>query len=149
MLESYQLKINYKPQQRQVLHTLLALITGVLALVYPNLLYLIAGGYLIILGALFMAFRIPAFISAIPLVAGIIIFIFPELIPVTFALFLGLFGFMLLFAFQFTLIGAITLIIAVLIFMNPGSIAYLIAIFLLLYGVSSVIRLYYQSKQLG
>ncbi len=142
MLEQYQIRIQYRNQERQVFNALLALATGILTLIYPNFLYLIAGGYLIALGLLFLLFRIPSSLSAIPIVAGVIIFIFPELIPVTFAAFLGLFGLMLLFAFQFTLTGILTLIIAILIVINPDSVAYLIATFLLLYAISNLIRFY-------
>lgn len=143
MLQQYQIQIQYKTRKRQILNALLALATGLLTLIYPNFLYLIAGGYLVALGILFMAFRIPATLSAVPIVAGVLIFIFPELIPVTFAAFLGLFGLILLFAFRFTLMGIITLLIAILIVINPDSVAYLIAVFLLLYAISNLIR-YYQ-----
>lgn len=142
MLEEYRIRIQYRTRERQVLNALLALATGILTLVYPNFLYLIAGGYLVALGVLFILFRIPPTLSAVPIVAGIIIFIFPELIPVTFAAFLGLFGLILLFAFKFTLLGGITLVIAALIIGYPDSVAYLIAAFLLLYAVSNLIRIY-------
>lgn len=144
MLEKYTIEIDYKTRERQLLNALLGLATGVLALVYPNFLYLIAGGYLLALGLLFLTFRVPAGLSAVPIVAGALILIFPHLIPVTFAIFLGLFGFMLLFAFQFSILGALTLILAILIYLNPDSIAYFIAVFLLLYATSNLIR-YYQT----
>lgn len=149
MFTQYRIQLQYKNRQRQILNALLALATGLLTLAYPNFLYLIAAGYLIALGLLFMAFRIPATLSALPIVTGAIIFIFPELIPVTFAAFLALFGFILLLGFQFVLIGVLTLIIAILIFMNPDSVAYLIATFLLLYAISNLIRIYQHSKGPG
>jgi hypothetical protein len=131
-----------KSRERQILTTLLALVTGALVLMYPNFLYLIAGGYLIALGLMFMYARVPAFISGFPIVAGVLIFIFPELIPYTFAIFLGFFGLMMVMAFQFAVMGFLTMIIAVLILMNPDSVAYFIAAFMLLYGVSNLIRLF-------
>lgn len=143
MLNQYQLHIQYNKPRRQILNALLALATGLLSLIYPNFLYLIAGGYLVALGLLFIAFRIPPVLSALPIVAGILIFIFPELIPVTFAAFLGLFGLILLVAFQFTVMGVLTFILALLIVINPNSIAYLVATFLLLYAITNFIR-YYQ-----
>ncbi|MFH5884687.1 hypothetical protein ACG2F4_10275 [Halalkalibaculum sp. DA3122] len=142
MFEQYQISVQYKTRERQILNALLALATGVLTLVYPNFLYLIAGGYLVALGLLFIAFRIPSWLSAVPIVAGVLIFIFPELIPFTFATFLGLFGLLLLFSLGFAATGVITLVIAIMLFANPGSVAYLIAIFLLLYGISNLIRWY-------
>ncbi len=131
----------HKPKERTVLNALLAIATGVLTLLYPSFLYLIAGGYLIALGVVFIWFRTPAFIAGLPIVTGIIIFIFPDVIPIAFAAFLGFFGLILLLAFQFAIMGFLTLIIAVLIVMNPESVAYLIAAFLLLYGVNNLIRL--------
>lgn len=142
MLERYQIRIRYRNRERQVLNALLALATGILTLNYPNFLYLIAGGYLIALGVLFIFFRIPSAFSAIPIVTGVVIFIFPELIPVTFAAFLGFFGLMLLFVFQFTVTGILTFVIALLIVVNPDSVAYLIATFLLLYAISNLFRFY-------
>ncbi len=142
MYTTFQINVQYKTRERQILNALLAIVTGLLTLIYPNFLFLIAGGYLLALGLLLIYFKIPAVIAAFPLVAGILIFVFPELIPYTFAGFLGFFGFILLLAFQLTIVGFLTLIIAVLIIMNPDWVAYLIAAFLLLYGVSNLIRLY-------
>lgn len=142
MFEQYSIQVSYKNRERQILNALLALATGILTLTYPNFLYLIAGGYLIALGVLFISFRISPTLSAIPIVTGVLIFIFPELIPVTFAAFLGLFGFILLFGFQFSIVGILTLIIALLIVINPDSVAYLIATFLLIYSISNLIHFY-------
>lgn len=139
----------YKPRERTVLNALLAIATGVLTLLYPNFLYLIAGGYLVALGVIFIWFRTPVFIAGVPIVTGIIIFIFPEVIPIAFALFLGFFGLVFLLAFQFAIMGFLTLIIAVLIIMNPDWVAYLIAAFLLLFGVSNLIRLFRNKDKRG
>ena len=132
----------HRPKQRTVLNALLAIATGALTLMYPNFLYLIAGGYLLALGLLFLWFKLPPVIALFPIVTGFLIFSFPELIPITFAAFLGFFGLVLLLAFQFAIMGFFTLIMAVLIVMNPESVAYLIAAFLLLYGISNLIRLF-------
>ena len=148
MFEEYRIEISSESRQSQILNALLALVTGLLTLIYPNFLYLIAGSYLIFLGIIFIAFKVSPTLSALPIVAGLLIFIFPELIPITLAGFLGLFGLLLLFAFQFAVIGVITLVIALLVVMNPDSIAYLVATFLLLYAISDFIR-YYRKKQGG
>ena len=142
MLTRYQFEIQYKNRERQVLNAVLALATGILTLVYPNFLYLIAGGYLVALGGIFALFKMPTGVAALPIVTGILIFIFPELIPVTFAVFLGILGAVFLLGLQFSILGALTLLIALLIVINPSSIAYLIAFFLLIYAVSNLIRLY-------
>lgn len=145
MIYSFQIT-QHKTRERRIVNSLLALLTGILTLTYPNFLYLIAGGYLVALGILFFWSRTPAVIAALPLVTGIVIFLLPELIPITFAVFLGFFGLILLMAFQFSIMGFLTLLIAVLIIMNPDSVAYLIAAFLLLYGISNLIRLFRQSR---
>jgi hypothetical protein len=143
MLSQYRIDIHDSDRKNHHLwNALLALATGILTLIYPNFLYLIAGGYLIALGALFIPFRIPTPLAAVPIIAGIIILIFPELIPITFASFLGLFGLLLLLSFGFAFIGGLTLVIALLIIINPDSVGYLAATFLLLYSVSNLIRLY-------
>lgn len=142
MIQSFRIQVHHKPREQRILNALLALVTGILTLTYPNFLYLIAGGYLIALGLVFMYARIPAIIAAVPMITGILIFVFPEVIPITFAVFLGFFGLILLMAFQFSIMGFITLLIAVLIVMNPDSIAYFIAAFLLLYGATNLIKLF-------
>lgn len=147
MLDQYRIDIRERNQNRHHLwNALLALITGILTLFYPSFLYLIAGVYLIALGVLFISFRIPNSLAAVPITAGIIILIFPELIPVIFAIFLGLFGFLLLMGFGFVLVGSITLIIALLIIFNPDVVGYLIAVYLLVYAVSNFIRLYHRTQ---
>lgn len=147
--ERYQITIDYKSRERQFINALLAFSTGLLTLVYPDFLYLTAGGYLVVLGILFIGFKIPPGLAAVPIVAGTLILIFPELIPVTLASFLGLFGIILLFAFQFSVIGVITLVIAILIVANPESVAYFAAAFLLIYAVSRFIGFYreWQNKK--
>ena len=142
MKQYFHINIEYKSRERRILNALLALVTGVLTLTYPAFLYLIAGGYLIALGLVFMYARTPAIIAAVPMITGILIFFFPDIIPITFAVFLGFFGLILLMAFQFSIMGFLTLLIAVLIIMNPDSVAYFIAAFLLLYGATNLIKLF-------
>lgn len=147
MQQYFRINIEYKSRERRILNALLALVTGILTLTYPTFLYLIAGGYLVALGLVFMYARTPAIITAFPILTGILIFIFPELIPITFAVFLGFFGLILLMAFQFSFMGFITLLIAILIVMNPDSVAYFIAAFLLLYGITNLIKLFQKPQK--
>lgn len=146
MYQQFQVNIQYKSSERQIFNALLALATGILTLVYPSFLYLIAGGYLIALGLTFLYFKTPPVIAAFPILAGVFIFLFPDVIPITMAVFLGIFGVILLLSFGFAFMGIFTLIIAALIISNPDSIAYLIAAFLLLYGFSNLIRLFQQNR---
>lgn len=149
MIFNIQIGKEQKSKERQLINALLTLATGILTLVFPNFLYLIAGGYLLALGLMFLAFKFPGAVAALPIVAGALIFIFPELIPFTFAGFLGLFGLIMLFSFQLSFLGILTLIIAVLIVMNPDSVAYFIAFFMLVYSVSNLIQFYKQWKNRG
>lgn len=142
MYQQFHINVQYKSRERRILNALLALATGVLTLIYPSFLYLIAGGYLVALGLMFLYFKVPAFIAAFPILFGALIFVLPDLIPIAFAAFLGLFGLLLLLSFGFVFMGVLTLIIAALIISNPDSVAYLIAAFLLLYGLSNLIRLF-------
>lgn len=149
MFKKVEVNILGKSKEQKIINVLLTLATGVLTLIFPNLLYLIAGGYLLALGLMFIAFRFPGFVSALPIVAGILIFIFPELIPFTFAGFLGLFGVLMLFGLSLSVLGIITIIIAIGIMMNPDSVAYFIAFFMLTYAVSNLIQFYKQWKNKG
>jgi hypothetical protein len=149
MIFSINIGDKQRSKEQRIINVLLTLATGVLTLIFPNLLYLIAGGYLLALGFMFAAFKFPGVVSALPIVAGILIFIFPELIPFTFAGFLGLFGLLMLFGLSLSVLGIITLIIAVLIVMNPDSVAYFIAFFMLTYAASNLIQFYKQWKNKG
>ncbi|MEP2447083.1 MAG: hypothetical protein ABJI69_07635 [Balneola sp.] len=142
MLHFIEIKTDHKPRARQTLNAILTLATAVLALVYPDFLYLIAGGYLVALGVLFFSFKMPSLVSAIPLVTGVLIFVFPELIPITFGIFLAIFGLILFFSFSLSILGVLTFVIGILIYMNPDSIAYFIAAFMLLYSVNNLVSLF-------
>lgn len=146
MAQFFRINVGYRSRERSLFNTILAIATGILTVIYPNFLYLIVAGYLLILGVMMIYFKIPPIIAAFPVVAGILIFLLPELIPYTFAAFLGFFGLILLMGFHFTIVGFLTLLIAVLTLMNPDWVAYFIAIFLLMYGVSDLIR-YIQEKK--
>ncbi len=141
MLSIIEIKTDYKSRTRKTLNTILTLATAVLTLIYPDFLYLIAGGYLVALGILFFSFKMPTAVASIPLVTGVLIFIFPELIPITFGIFLAVFGLILFFSFSLSILGVLTFIIGALIYFNPDSIAYLIAAFMLLYSVNNVMGL--------
>lgn len=149
MMFSISIGSEQQSKEQKLINVLLTLATGILTLVFPNFLYLIAGGYLLALGLMFMMFKFPGAITALPIISGILIFIFPELIPFTFAGFLGLFGLLMLFGLSFSVLGIITLIIAVLIVMNPDSVAYFIAFFMLTYATSNLIQYYNQWKNKG
>jgi len=146
MSYNYQVVFVRESGQRKLLNALLALLTGILALLYPNFLYYIFGGYMIALGLLLLYFQISSFLTAIAFLGGILVFLFPESIPLTAGIFLAILGFTLLFSFGFTVLGILTLIISAVIFANPGSIAYMIAVFLLLYSLTYIIKLIQESR---
>ena len=62
MLNIIQIETDFKPRERQIVNAILTLATGVLTLIYPEFLYLIVGGYLVALGLLFLAFKLPSII---------------------------------------------------------------------------------------
>ncbi len=141
MLQIIEITTDHKPRTRQTLNAILTLATAILTLIFPDFLYLIAGGYLVALGILFFTFKMPSVVSAIPLVAGILVFIFPELIPITFGIFLAIFGLILFFSFSLSILGVITFGIGIGIYFNPDSVAYFIAAFMLLYSVNNLVSL--------
>ncbi len=146
MNTSFSIVMTTNSGKRKILNALLALFTGILALIYPNFLYYIVGGYMIALGLLLLVFNISSFLTAFSFLSGILVFLFPELIPTIAGIFLAVLGFTLLLSFGFTVMGIITLLIAAVIFANPESIAYMIAIFLLLYSLNYFIKLFQESR---
>jgi len=142
----YRVVFDRESGQRKLMNALLALLTGILTLVYPNFLYYIFGGYMVVLGLLLLYYKISSFLTVIAFLGGIFVFLFPESIPLTAGIFLAIMGFTLLFSFGFTVLGILTLIISAVIFANPESIAYMIAVFLLLYSLTYFIKLIQESR---
>src|SRR5690625_6570180 len=87
MVQFFRINVGYRARERSLLNTILAIATGILTIIYPNLLYLIVAGYLLLLGIMMVYFKMPPLLAAFPVVAGILIFLLPELIPYTFAAF--------------------------------------------------------------
>lgn len=140
MFEHFQIQFKERRKEHQVLSAILTLAAAILTFIYPNFLYIIAGGYLIALGIFFMIFKMPAPIIALPVVAGFVIMLFPNFIPYTFAGFLILFG---AFFFPFIrMLGILAILIAVIILLNPQTVAIFIALFLLIYALSDLIGFY-------
>ncbi len=146
MYRQIQITVHRRSGQRKLFNALLALATGVLALIWPNLIYYIVGGYLIALSLILLYFKVSNFLSALAALTAVLIFLLPELIPYTFAFFLGVFGLTFLMM-QLTILGFVTLLFALLIVMNPGSVAYMIGAFLLLYGFIHLVNLVQESRQ--
>jgi hypothetical protein len=147
MYQQIQITVHQRSGQRKLFNAILALGTGSLALIWPNFLYYIVGGYLIALSLILLYFKVSSFLTALTALTAILIFLLPELIPYTFAFFLGVFGLTFLIM-QLTLIGLVTLLFSVLILMNPGSVAYMIGAFLLLYGFIHLVNLIRESREI-
>lgn len=147
MYQQIQITVHRRSGQRKLFNALLALATGALALIWPNFLYYIAGGYLIALSLIFLYFKVSSFLTALTALTAVLIFLLPELIPYTFAFFLGVFGLTFLIM-QLTLMGLTILLFSVLILMNPGSVAYMIGAFLLLYGFIHLVNLIQESRSI-
>jgi len=92
MYQEIQVTVHKKSGQRKLFNALLALATGALALIWPNFLYYIVGGYLVALSLILLYFKVSNFLTALSLLTAVLIFLLPELIPYTFAFFLGVFG---------------------------------------------------------
>lgn len=139
MFHAFQISIDRPTRRKARWNAVLALLTGIAALLWPNFIYYIVGGYLVALSLLLFAFGISIVLTALTATSALMIFLFPSLIPITFALFLGLFGFIFLISLQMIPLGIIMVIFSLLIWSNPDSVAYMIAYFLLLYGTIHIL----------
>lgn len=133
--------MNSNTGKRRVFHALLAVVTGVLVMLWPDALYYIIGSYLIATGLVFLVFKAPAVIVAASVVTGIFIFVFPSFIPYFFAFFLLVIGIGSLLSGGFTLFAVIPLLAAVLLIAFPDIISIIVAAFLLLYGITTIIAM--------
>lgn len=142
------MSFNFNTDSRKpaLLNAILAIIAGISALIWPNYLYYIVGGFLIVIGLIFTFFQFSSVLSAGAVLAGAFIIIKPSLIPYGFAFFLIVLGVSLLVSGGVSLLGIISLLLAAWLISNPGSIAILIGIFLLFYGINRLIR-YFQDMQ--
>ncbi len=129
-----------KTGKRRLFHSLLAILTGILILLWPDALYYILGSYLIATGVLSLVFRAPSFLVAVSIVTGIFIFIFPSFIPHFFAFFLLVIGIGSLLSGGFAL-AVIPLLAAGLLLAFPDIISIIVAAFLLLYGITSIVAM--------
>jgi len=132
--------------KRRVFHSILAILTGILILLWPDALYYILGSYLIATGVLSLIFRAPSFLVAVSIVTGIFIFVFPSFIPHFFAFFLLVIGLGSLLSGGFGL-AVIPLLAAALLLAFPDIISIIVAAFLLLYGITSIVAMIQSRKK--
>lgn len=138
--------MNNNPGKRRVLHSVLAILTGILILLWPDALYYILGSYLIATGVLSLFFRAPSFLVAVSIITGIFIFIFPSFIPYLFAFFLLVIGLGSLLSGGIGL-ALLPLLAAALLLAFPDIISIIVAAFLMLYGFTSIIALIQSRKK--
>ncbi|MDG5767172.1 DUF3096 domain-containing protein [Balneolales bacterium ANBcel1] len=141
MATHIQFIMNNNSGKRRLFHSLLAILTGVLVLLWPDSLYYILGSYLIATGLVFLFFRTPSLIVAASVVTGVFIFAFPSFIPYFFAFFLLVIGIGSLLSGGLTGFAVFPLLAAVLLIMFPDIISIIVAAFLLLYGVTSIVSM--------
>ena len=147
MATHVQFIMNNSSGKRRVFHALLAIITGVLVLLWPDALYYILGSYLIAAGLIFLVFRAPSLMVALSVVTGVFIFVFPAFIPYFFAFFLLVIGIGTLFSGGLTAIAFFPLLAAVLLIMFPDIISIIVAAFLLIYGITSIVAMIQSRKK--
>lgn len=127
--------------KRRIVHSIIALLTGVLVMVWPGALYLIIGSYLMAIGVIFLLFRAPSFIVLVTMAMGLLIFMYPTFIPFFFGFFLLVTGLATLLGGGFTIVAVIPLSAALLLLLFPDIIALIIAAFLILYGAGSLMAM--------
>ncbi len=138
--------MNNNPGKRRVFHSILAILTGILILLWPDALYYILGSYLIATGIMSLVFRAPSFLVAAAIVTGVFIFIYPSFIPYFFAFFLLVIGLGSLLSGGFGL-ALIPLLAAGMLLAFPDIISFIVAAFLLLYGITSIVALFQSRKK--
>jgi hypothetical protein len=114
---------------------ILALLTGALILVWPNIIYYLVAGNLLIVGVLGYASGLPHEVVATAMISGLLIIIFPKLIPYLFACYLLVLALLAFLGTGLTPITWLALLIAILLFALPNLIAYLIAAYFILQGL--------------
>src|SRR5690625_7905799 len=68
MVQFFRINVGYRARERSLLNTILAIATGILTIIYPNFLYLIVAGYLVLLGILIVYFMMPPLLDAFSVV---------------------------------------------------------------------------------
>lgn len=133
--------------KRRFFHAVLAILTGVLVLLWPDSLYYIVGSYLIATGLLFLIFKAPSLLVAASIVMGVFIFAFPAFIPYFFAFFLLVIGIGTMLSAGLTGFAIFPLLAAALLMLFPDIISIIVAVFLLLYGMTSIIAMIRSRKK--
>ena len=132
-------EIKEENPNRRALNALLALITGILTLSMPDVLFVIIAAYLIANGLIYVFGKSALFIGSGSIVIGIFIFAFPDLIPYAFAAFLLILSLGTILSVGLSLLGIVAFICALIIISNPSIVSYVVAAFLLFYGVLGLI----------
>lgn len=134
-MQQFYMEIKEENPNRRLINGLIAVLTGVFTLIWPDFLPVLIAAYLISTGIVYFFFRKAAFIGAASIVAGIFIFAFENLIPYAFAFFLFILAFGSILSGGLSLIGIMAFIFGLIIISNPVFVTYVIAGFLLFYGL--------------
>lgn len=134
------IQMNEGNPSRKFTNGLIALVTGILTLIMPEMLTIIIAAYLISNGIVYFFYRSAIIIGAASVVAGIFIFVFPNLIPYAFAFFLLILSFGAIMSGGLSILGIMAFIFALIIIGTPEFVNYVIAAFLVFYGVFSIMN---------
>jgi hypothetical protein len=138
IMQQFYIEVREDNPTRRVVNGLVALATGILTLIRPDMLTTIIAAYLIASGLIAFFFRSAMFTGAAAITAGIFIFAFPNLIPYAFAIFLLIMAFGSIMSGGLSFFGIIAFIFALVIISDPNLVKYGIAAFLVFYGVFSI-----------
>jgi len=125
---------------------IIAIVFGILVLLFPRSLNVLVGIYLVIAGAGLLATggRIALPVGIVSIVLGVLILVFPSALSYLVGVYLLLLGFWFVFGLGVTVVGLALGILAVLsgiiIMISPMLLNYLFGIYLIVVGLVGVIR---------
>ncbi|MDI6400920.1 DUF3096 domain-containing protein [Balneolaceae bacterium ANBcel3] len=138
---------HHPSNQRRTLNAIMAILTGVLVLLWPEALYYILGSYLVATGLIYFFFRAPSFLTGTTILAGVLIFFFPFLIPFLFAFFLLMLGIGAFLSGGLTGFSVFPILAALMLIFFPDIISYIVAFFLLIYGITSIVSMFQAARK--
>lgn len=125
---------------------IIALVFGILVLLFPRSLNVLVGVYLVIAGAglLVTGGKIAIPVGVVTILLGVLILIFPAALNYLVGLYLLLLGFWFVFGFGVTVVGLglgiLAVLFGIIIMVSPMVLNYLFGIYLVVVGLIAVIR---------
>jgi hypothetical protein len=121
---------------------IIAVILGIIVIVFPKILNYAIGAILVIFGTLWLISDQQWLLGISSIAFGILVFIFPAILNYLVAAWLVVVGLGLIFGPGYTTVGIITLIFGVVVLVFPAILNYLYGIFLIVIGLIAIANHY-------